>query len=182
MVIIKWVSVCLQGNEISGPLFCFAVMADSSGIVCVACLMSCSCVAPLFDWTWFSTPHASGRAHAGWAQPGLFFMAVEWRLLFLWNCTYSLVPAFVWWSFLWQRSCEVSWGPAAARVCSSQEKEERWWLEYANVLTSLEMRDVCGLAEWTVSVSMTQLAKPWSCVGGETKCNLFGWECYRTCL
>lgn len=142
MVIRKWVSVCLQGKEISGPLFCFAVMADSSGIVCVACPMSSSCVAPLFDWTWFSTPHASGRAHAGWAQPGLFFMAVEWRLLFLWNCTYSLVPAFVWWSFLWQRSCEVSWGPAAARVCSSQEKEERWWLEYANVLTSLVMRDV----------------------------------------
>ena len=40
VVIIKWVSVCLQGTEISRPLFCFAVVADSSGIVSVACLMS----------------------------------------------------------------------------------------------------------------------------------------------
>lgn len=31
---------------------------------------------------------------------------------------------------------------------------------------------MCGPAEWTVSVSMTQLAKSLSCVGGKTKCNL----------
>lgn len=181
VAIIKWVSLCLQGNEISCPLFCFAVMADSSGIVWVACLMCllllCGTIVLL---------HLV--LHASCLRESSLWLSSAWVVLHGCgvNAALSVKIACILWypAFMWWGCCEISWGPAAARVCRSQEREERWWLECTTMLMSLVGRDV-----WPGRVDsrhrLTELAKSWSCVGGKAKCNfdcLDGRGYYRTCL
>lgn len=87
-------------------LFCVAVTADSSGIVCVVCLMSSSCVAPLFGG---GSPRLTPEGELAEAEAGLPPQ--------LWSRGCSAVrrvgPAFVAWS-------AGAWRGSHMGSCSSQ--------------------------------------------------------------
>lgn len=119
--------MCLQVTEIRRPLFCFAVMADSSGIVCVACLMSSFCVAPLFDWTWFHAlclRESSCWLSSGWVV--LHGCGVK-TALSVKTARVRWYPAFVWWRFgnLSARSHGVLQQPERAEV-KKGKKGDGW--------------------------------------------------------